>query len=354
MSTGSLSNFSNYTSGDFTVSVPGRATQSVAAPTPIGPTGLIDTVSPTFTWTPVAGATGYLFLYHYSGVGENPYGGLPQYVTGTSITMDVGSPPSYDTTYSWWVMAYDAAGDLSEPSVPLNFTTSVINSGQPAAPTDLSPSGTITSSTPTFSWSAVPGYTSGTYGLTVVDETTGTAPVLLGPHWSSYQLGTSYTINQQEGQDAPLINGHTYQWYVSAESSDGSTPDGLVATQTFTLSVPADQVPSPSAPGPGAVVNTTSPTFTWSQVTGAVGYLVFVADPLLDSEFNFFQLAVSVTGNSYSPSDLLINGHNYYWQVSPCSAVVEPLSSGQRPTLWPSPSPRPARRHSMRRTTAGP
>ena len=47
---------------DFTVSLPGGGTQTLAAPTPITPGGIINTETPVFRWTAVPGAVDYGFF----------------------------------------------------------------------------------------------------------------------------------------------------------------------------------------------------------------------------------------------------------------------------------------------------
>jgi hypothetical protein len=330
---------SNPTTADFTVSLASGGTESLAAPTLIGPTGLISTYSPTFTWNPVQGATGYVFFYTYDG-GQNAVQ-LPENLTGTSTTVDltVGSlvPILDGLVFEWWVMAYDAAGNGSPPSTPMDFSPSVVQSGQPAAPTDLSPSGTVTSATPTFSWSAIPGYT-GYYTFTVADETTGLTPLDVGTDKTSVSIIALYAIEHAQS-GSPLSNGHQYRWYVNAQGSYPTVPSGLVASQTFTLSVPGDEVPAPTSPAAGTIVNTMTPQFQWSAVTGAVGYLIFIADAAaFQTEDLFFFDSVSVTTNSYTPSNLLLDGHTYHWQVCALfnnggTSVIGPTSDPEQFTV---------------------
>src|SRR5262249_37524742 len=142
--------------------------QSLPKPVPIGPTGLVTTNNVTLRWSPVPGATNYAVFLDDVGEGGNSVV-FPELTSLTSYSIGL----SNGEVYLWSVRAYDSSGNYSAPSTPLDFKIAIPRSGQLPAPTGLSPSGTISSASPTFSWSPVSG-SSGFYDLDVVDVTSGT------------------------------------------------------------------------------------------------------------------------------------------------------------------------------------
>jgi hypothetical protein len=295
--------FSSGPSAIFTVAVPGGGTQSLAAPTPISPSGVITTNFPTFQWMAVPGATEYAFS-----IGE----GLPPVlVTGTSYTFskNILVLGLSSGNYVWTVTAYDKSGDYSPRSIGQDIYVQTPGSTFVPAPTGLSPAGPVATNTPTLSWMPVPGANSYTFEL--FDEMTGTA--IAGGEFFDNQ--TSYPIDPMEfGENPlPLVNGHTYRWYVCGSYFDGLNPSelGAVATQVFTVSAPAFGPPGLTAPLAGAIVTSTTPTFQWSAVTGATGYLFFLRDPTSTVP----AAGIAVTDTSYTPTHSLIDDKTYEWQV---------------------------------------
>jgi adhesin/invasin len=167
------------------------------------------------------------------------------------------------------------------------------------APTLTSLGGTSTTADPVLKWSGVAGATG--YYLTLADETDSTT-VLNAIAVS----GAEYAVT------TPLNNGDTYQWSVTAFDSSG---DSGAASQpdTFTVAVP---VP-PATPTPvgsnGAAVLGRTPTFQWSAVSGASGYLIDVTNISTGGQVPAF--TATVTGTSYTPSAALTMGDDYEWEV---------------------------------------
>jgi hypothetical protein len=299
---------------DFTVSLPRGGSQSLPKPVPIGPSGLVTTSNVTLQWKDVPGATSYaVFLVD---VGEGGTSAVfPELTSLNSYTIGL----SNGAVYLWSVTAYDGAGNDSAPSTPLDFKIAVPVSGQLPAPSGLSPSGTISSAAPTLSWSPVAGALN-SYFLYMVDVTSGTT-ILSASTIDPYTIGNN-------GGGAPLAEGHTYRWYLSAHNSSG---EGSTAVQTFTVSGTPITAPAQLAPSGGSTVSTTTPTFGWSAVSGATGYLVYIIDPTVET----LAFAINSPTNAYTLSGsipnlgALMDGRTYEWQVN---AVV---SSGSTTTLGP-------------------
>src|SRR6185437_2475279 len=172
-----------------------------SAPSGLSPSGATGvSVTPTLTWSASSGATSYGVYLGSS---------LVATVNGTTY-----SPTALanNTTYSWKVVAINAAG--STTSAVVSFTTVA---ALPSAPSGLSPAGaTCISVTPTLTWSAGSGATS--YGVYIGSSLVATVP------------GTSYS-------PAALANGTKYSWKVVATNSAGSS-SSLTASFTTIAALP--------------------------------------------------------------------------------------------------------------------
>ncbi|OXS58823.1 chitinase [Cohnella sp. CIP 111063] len=155
------------------------------------------------------GVTGYIVTYDSTNVN----------VTGTNATIN-GLAPS--TSYTFTVKARDAAGNVSNASIPITVTTDAppVDPIKPTAPTNLIVTST-TASEIGLSWTAstdnvgVTGYTI-TYGSSSVSVT-----------------GTSATISG-------LAANTTYTFTVTARDAAGNVSDGTsIQATTATAGTPA-------------------------------------------------------------------------------------------------------------------
>ena len=131
------------------------------AVTPLSPSGNVSTTKPTFTWNAVSGATGYdVFVGNTDGtvfkITQTLTAAEAGCAAGTgactftpTVALDLGRG-------SWWVRAKNAAGNGPWSSA-MNIT--VLAGALPPAVTPLSPSGNVSTRTPTFTWNAVSGAT---------------------------------------------------------------------------------------------------------------------------------------------------------------------------------------------------
>ena len=154
----------------------------------------------------------------------------------------------------------------------------------------------------TFSWDSVLG--AAHYSLYVLDATTNQPTVT-----NSSISGTSFS--------AALKSGDSYTWYLGAESTNGTAISW--SWQTFslaaaTLASPMQYCPSGTIAA-GAHFDT--PTFSWSSVSGATHYYLYV----LDNTTN--QAVVnnpSVSGTSFTPAAALTPGHSFTWYIGAANA----------------------------------
>jgi hypothetical protein len=145
-----------------------------------------------------------------------------------------------------------------------------------SAPTGLSPSSAVSTSTPTFSWSRVKGAT--LYQIQVTDSSSNT---------SSTQTANNKWVPSSNLADGPV------SWQVRAMS-----PNGNSGWATANASVQPTAAPSPTSPVGG--VHLTQPDspalLRWSAVSGASGY----------------EIQVDNTGTWVSPTTYSAKGTSYF------------------------------------------
>ena len=163
--------------------------------------------------------------------------------------------------------------------------------------------------TPTFSWTEVPG--AAEYEVRIADSEPG-----LTSASSVRETGTTHT------PASALTNLQTYYWQVRAK--DGAGQYGAWS-DVQSLNVEWGAI-SGQSPADGGSTPDTTPTFSWTAVPGAAGYDLQLADSRAGVESAPVQ---NVTDTSYTPSSAL-NGQTH-WRVravngdgqkGPWSAVV--------------------------------
>jgi hypothetical protein len=173
------------------------------------------------------------------------------------------------------------------------------------APTALSPSGTVTSDRPTFTWTGVPGASSYTlYVFRVSDEA-----ILIR---QTDIAGTSFT----PGPAQALPTGVELRWKVKGESGCGAGP--YSAHTFFTVASLCPPSTAPTAFGPTGTINTQRPTFSWSAVPGATSYTLYVVR-VSDEAILVHQVGLTTT--SFTPATALPADIDLRWKVkgeSPC------------------------------------
>jgi hypothetical protein len=236
------------------------------AATPISPSGTITTLTPTYTWGAVSGATWYQLLVTDS-IGIE----ILQWYSASAAGCASGTgncsvtPTTALTTGAteWKVQTYGNCG-FGPWSDPMPFTVTCLE-----APILLSPSGTTTSSTPTYTWGAVSG---ATWYQLVVTDSTGTK--ILQWYTSSAAGCASGTGNCSVTPTTALAAG-TAEWKVETYGNCGFGP----WSDPMSFTVPCMDVADKATPiSPSGTITTFTPTYTWGAVSGATWYQLLVTD----------------------------------------------------------------------------
>jgi hypothetical protein len=212
--------------------------------------------------------------------------------TGTSWVPTMPMTPGH--RYRWWVASVSGDGTTMW-SRSADFDIPKF-----AAPAVLAPTGMIPTDVPTFTWRPVDH--AGHYDVWVNDLTTGQAQVLR--HTTA--TGDSWA------PATALTPGHRYRWWVGAVSPGGA----MMWSTSSDFDVPALDAPRPSAPR--GITASDIPVFTWTGVSLATRYDIWVNDQTTGTTQVLRNTAV--TGTSWSPAVALVRGHAYRWWVRALSA----------------------------------
>src|SRR6185437_3384035 len=242
------------------------------APVPIAPMGTVGTTTPVYTWNPVAGATSYaLLVQNTSGVAVNRSVAPESIGCASGIGTCSAMPPealANGVLYNWFVNATNAIG-TGAWSAPTSIAASAGPGGPPAAPTLVSPSGVVTTATPTYTWNAVSGAAS--YFLLVQN----TAAVAVAHPYTAVAAGcASGTGLCSATPGEPLTGNTSYAWFVNAANGDGA---GAWSAGNMIFASAAGGAPAaPSPVSPSGLLSTTMPTYVWNAVPGAASYFLLV------------------------------------------------------------------------------
>ncbi len=281
----------------FTITAP-------AAPVITGPAAVITTTTPTFAWNASTDATQYDVWANNTTTGQNQI--IRQTVAAASLTPATSLSRGQ---YTYWVRAENSAGSFGPWSAGYNF---LIDSTAPAVPTISAPASPTTNLTPTISWSASSGATR--YDLWVNDASTGQSQIirqqnLVAP---SFTPSTALAIG-------------TYTAWVAAYDGTGQTR-GWSAAYSFVITPPA----APTSLSPSGSTSVTPPTFSWSAVTGAATYDLWV-DDVTTNQSQVIRKQTLAT-NSYLPGGAG-QGKLSLLGAAPSMPTAMPAFGAARPTL---------------------
>src|SRR6185369_180565 len=190
------------------------------------------------------------------------------------------------------------------------FATPPANPSAQSPGTSSAPGSTVNTTTPSFSWSSVTGVAR--YGLYISKAPYGSANLV---YTNTNISTTSFTV-----PSGHLFDGGQFRWQVTAFNSAGEESSGsnLLYFQV-SLSTPPGN-PTAQSPGtgsaPGSTLNTTTPSFSWTNVTGASRYGLYISKAPYGSA-NLVYTNTNINATSFTiPYGQLSDGGQYRWQVS--------------------------------------
>jgi|GEM_PF-5890391 len=239
--------------------------------------------TPTFDWSDVSGATAYDL--QVSSQSDFSTLALEQSTVTSGYTAVTDLPAGY---YYWRVRAR-INSDLSDWTAPFHFTIFI------QTPTLISPvnHSETTDKTPSFDWSDSPYATN--YNLQVSTDST----------FASLTLDLIVTLSAYTPiSDLQAI--HKYFWRVRAWVSGESGSWTIPFSFTVTTLVPTQLLPV------NAIQTTNrTPTFDWSDPTGATSYDLQVST---SADFAALLIGLTVVPSTYTPASDMDLGL-YYWRV---------------------------------------
>jgi uncharacterized protein YkwD/predicted phage tail protein len=260
----------------FTITAP-------AVPAFTAPTGSTTNLTPTFAWTASTDAA------RYDLVVDNLTTSQWQIIRQQNLTTNAFTPASSLPTgaYEAWVRAFNNAGNTAGWSAILNFTMAL-----PAAPTPTGPAAVITTTTPTFTWTASAGATQ--YDVVAANLTTGQGQV-----FRQIVTATSYT-------PASAIPRGQYTYWVRAGNSAGAFGPWSAG---YSVLIDTTAPPIPTFTGPASTTSNVLPTFAWTG-SAAARYDLCVCNQITGQTPIRQQ---NLTTNSFTPTTALPVGSYVAW-----------------------------------------
>jgi hypothetical protein len=303
----------------------GNASADPIAPAPgaatlISPSGIINSGSPTYTWTGAAGCQFYgLVVKNHLGavVFKQWYSAsdFPPAPASCSVTpakvLDAGD-------YKWSVICSNCL--ISDPSSEMAFTV-CSSSSLPGKATLISPRDIVGTKNPTFFWNAVPVCTQ--YCLKLVDIAN--QNVALFEHcYNAQEVLSGQVCSVTPGLNLPV---GSYRWWIQTVNCKGNGPLSNYLSFTYQAQLPG----RPNPISPRGLVSSCQPTFTWSSVSGATKYHLQVDNDNTNIMDFWFDAAVVTNGYRCSvvlPDSLPSDDVDYFWRIQASNdAGVSPWSS---------------------------
>ncbi|MBF0631611.1 MAG: cadherin domain-containing protein [Magnetococcales bacterium] len=255
-------------SGQATITVP---TPTLGTPSPIAPKGTVANLTPGFSWSAVQGASQYRLRVTDSSatqvIDQTYSAATAGCSSGSTCSVSPGTTLATGSA-SWTIMALDS-GSGAESAVSTRQTFTVTQpSTNPGTPTPVSPSGAVTTLSPTFTWNATTD--ANAYILRVTDASAATMTRIItatvaGCPSSSGTCSTTFPNPFTAGAGS---------WTVQGYHSDNNLVGTASSSLSFTLSAPSTA--STLLVSPIGTLTTNTPTYVWNAEAGATGYLLKV------------------------------------------------------------------------------
>ncbi|MBF0380390.1 MAG: cadherin repeat domain-containing protein [Magnetococcales bacterium] len=313
--TGTTSNTASFRIG---ANVPGT-------PTLISPSITTTTINPEYSWAGTDNSTHFVLTV------SNSSGTLhTQQYSVDDLGCSVGSGtcairPNTDLTdgltYTWKVTPYNSVDKITGTDSSIVSFTVALSDNVPGTPIPSLPSGTTSSTTPTYSWAATQNSTDYTITLT------GSSGTLFSDTYNVTQLGCSVgsgtcSITPNE----TLIDGESYTWTLLAYNSTDALSGTISSATSFTVEITDTTPATPTLISPSGTIKTLNPTYSWNASTYSTHYTVLVkigSGTVISRTYSTDELGCSVGSGtcSVTPSDSLSDLQQYNWTVVPYNST---------------------------------
>jgi hypothetical protein len=274
------------------------------AATLVSPTGNIGTSTPTYTWDEVSGATWYyLWINDPSGnIFKQWYEGSAVCSSGSCSVVPAGLTLSA-STHTWWIQTWNSVG-YGPWSDEMSFSPT-----PPAKTTLVSPTGSTSDTTPTYTWDEVSGAT--WYYLWVN-----------GPSGNVIKQWYDASVICSEGTcsvtpTTALVSGASYSWWIQTWNSAGY---GLWSdSMSFTPFL----LGKATLVSPTGNIGTSTPTYTWDEVSGATWYYLWINDPSGNIFKQWYEGSAVCSSGSCSvvPAGLTLSASTHTWWIQTWNSV---------------------------------
>jgi hypothetical protein len=295
----------------------------------VSPSGSISTNTPTYTWNAVASSTWY-YLWVNDSITSAKIGtwytaaqaGCPSGTGTCSVTPTTALATGSAT---WWIQTWNSFG-YGPWSSGMPFNVSIGGSPSPAA-TLISPSGTISTNTPTYTWNAVSNST--WYYLWVNDSATSAK---IQTWYTSAQAGCPFGIGTCSVTPTTTLATGSATWWILTWNEVGYGP--WSSGTPFNISTGGGAPPAATLISPSGTISTNTPTYTWNAVSNSTWYYLWVNDSATAAKIQTWYTAAqagcgSGTGTcSVTPSTTLASGSATWWIQTWNSFDYGPWSNG--------------------------
>jgi len=262
----------------------------------VSPSGNITSRRPTFIWQKDANSTSYDIQVVRNGVTVIHNQNYSAAAVCTTTTCSITPPLDLDSDYySWWVRGVNGSGNGTWSGQ--GFAMTIL----PSAVAQISPSGTITSHTPTLTWYR--NRDAHEYGIWI-----GHAGNTLH---QTFLLASAYCNKTTCSYTPPLdLSSDYYTWWIGAYSLGGG--GNWVGMSFYVAVVPGLLTQT----APIGAYNGRSPTFTWDRDRDSHEYGIWIGQGGTTLHLAYIQASIycNVTTCSYTPA-LNLSSDYYTWWV---------------------------------------
>ena len=254
------------------ISQPSGVTRVTSTPIAdlIGPSGIITSNNPVFTFTPPTGGVSYKLWF--TNTANRAVFSLPANTTyltaAVAVTNGIGAIATNNLvapgTYNWTIVTRPSNGVATAPAAFMTITIVV-----PAAPTLIAPSGLVVTNAPTFTFSAAQYATD--YEVVVSNLTAATSTT------SAWLPAASLGVANGTGTGSWLYNGTpltlaSYAFTMRARDQAGTS--AYSAFTAFTLATPV----APVIASPNGDITNAIPTFAFAASATATDYQIVLSN----------------------------------------------------------------------------